>query len=125
MGQRHRPTRREFLKTAGAAVAAPYVITSTALGNADAPPASDRIVMGGIGIGNKGTGDQGDFLGRNDVQYVAVCDVRKSVRDNARAGSTTTTTTTTAKPTTISASCWPAPISTPCISPRPTTGTRS
>ena len=50
MGHRHRPTRREFLQTAGAAIAAPYVITSSALGNADVPPASDRIVMGGIGI---------------------------------------------------------------------------
>ena len=59
------------------------MITSTALGNERAP-ASDRIVMGGIGIGNMGTGDQGAFLGRGDVQYVAVCDVRKSVRDTAK-----------------------------------------
>lgn len=78
------PTRRQFLKTAGAAVAAPYVITSAALGNADRPPASDRIVMGGIGIGNMGTGDQGAFLGRGDVQYVAVCDVRRGMRDAAK-----------------------------------------
>ncbi|HEV3025368.1 MAG TPA: Gfo/Idh/MocA family oxidoreductase, partial [Pirellulales bacterium] len=66
---------------AGAAIAAPYVITSNALGNADVPPASDRIVMGGIGTGNMGRGDQGAFLGRSDVQYVAVCDVRKGFRD--------------------------------------------
>ena len=33
--------------------------------------------MGGIGIGNQGGGDQGAFLGRDDVQYVAVCDVKK------------------------------------------------
>ncbi len=52
MGSYHSPTRREFLKTASAAVAAPYVITSSALGNAERPPASERIVMGGIGIGN-------------------------------------------------------------------------
>ncbi len=79
-----RPTRREFLKTAGAGLAIPYVITSTALGNADVPPASERIVMGGIGIGNMGRGDQGAFLGRPDVQYVAVCDVRGGVRDAAK-----------------------------------------
>ena len=78
------PTRREFLKTAGAAIAVPYVITSTALGAEDIPPASERIVMGGIGIGNMGRGDQGAFLGRDDVQYVAVCDVRKGVRDQAK-----------------------------------------
>ena len=82
-------TRREFLKTAtGAAVtgvfAAPYIITSKALGDDTTPPASDRIVMGGIGIGNQGGGDQGAFLGRGDVQYVAVCDVRKKWRDGAK-----------------------------------------
>jgi hypothetical protein len=85
MGHRHRPTRREFLQTAGAAIAAPYVITSSALGNADVPPASDRIVMGGIGIGSQGSNDQGDFLKRSDVQYIAVSDVRKSVRDKCKA----------------------------------------
>lgn len=81
MDRRYLPSRREFLQTAGAAIAVPYVITSTALGNADVPPASDRIVMGGIGIGNMGNGDQSAFLGRSDVQYIAVCDVRAGFRD--------------------------------------------
>ncbi|MDP6468968.1 MAG: Gfo/Idh/MocA family oxidoreductase [Pirellulaceae bacterium] len=84
MGQLTKTTRRRFLKTASLAVAAPYVITSTALGNADTPPASDRIVMGGIGIGNMGRGDQGSFLGRKDVQYVAVSDVRRGVREKSK-----------------------------------------
>ena len=39
--------------------------------------------MGGIGIGNMGSGDQGAFLGRNEVQYVAVCNVRGGVRNAA------------------------------------------
>jgi len=83
---RHRnPTRREFLQTAGAALAVPYIITSKALGQGGVPPASERIVMGGIGIGNMGTGDRDAFLGRSDVQYVAVCDVRGGVRDAAKA----------------------------------------
>jgi hypothetical protein len=73
--------RRQFLKTAAGAVAAPYVITSAALGNQDRAAASERIVMGGIGIGNMGRGDLGNFLGRGDVQYVAVCDVKQGVRD--------------------------------------------
>jgi len=77
-------SRREFLRTAAGAVAVPYVITSTALGADGRPPASERIVMGGIGIGNMGRGDMGAFLGRQDVQYVAVCDVRKEVRDGAK-----------------------------------------
>ena len=77
-------TRRAFLRGAGAAIAAPYVITSAALGNQDRPAASERIVMGGIGIGNMGGGDMGAFLGRGDVQYVAVCDVKRNVREGAK-----------------------------------------
>ncbi|MCF7960733.1 MAG: Gfo/Idh/MocA family oxidoreductase [Pirellula sp.] len=79
-----RSSRREFIKAASATLAAPYVITSAALGNESRSPASDRIVMAGIGLGNMGKGDQGAFLGRKDVQYVAVCDVRNSVRESAK-----------------------------------------
>ena len=75
--------RRQFLKTAAALTAAPYVITSAALGDEERAPASERIVMAGIGIGNQGSSDQNDFLRRRDVQYVAVCDVRKSFRQAA------------------------------------------
>ena len=84
MGRLNSSTRREFLKTASAAVAAPYVITSAALGDDKRPPASDRIVMAGIGIGNMGTGDQKAFFGRPDVQYVAACDVRENFRKGAK-----------------------------------------
>lgn len=80
MSTPHRATRRQFLQTAAASIAVPYVITSNALGNDEVAPASDRIVMGGIGIGNMGAGDQGAFLGRGDVQYVAVSDVRSNIR---------------------------------------------
>ncbi|HEY2146800.1 MAG TPA: Gfo/Idh/MocA family oxidoreductase [Pirellulales bacterium] len=77
-------TRRNFLKTAAASVACPYIITSTALGAEGRAPASDRVVMGGIGIGNQGSGDQGAYLGRGDVQYVAACDVKKSKREESK-----------------------------------------
>jgi predicted dehydrogenase len=77
--------RRDFIRTlATASVAAPWIVPGAALGAAGRPAASERIVMGGIGIGNMGTGDQGAFLGRADVQYVAVCDVRKGAREAAR-----------------------------------------
>jgi len=79
-------TRRDFLKTTGAAFGVPYIITSAALGNSERPAASDRIVIGGIGIGNMGRGDQGAFLGRKDVQYVALSDVREEVREKSKAG---------------------------------------
>jgi predicted dehydrogenase len=88
MKEQRARSRRGFLKAtgaaAGAAFAAPYVITSKALGDATTPPASDRIVVGGIGIGNMGSGDQGAFLGRSDVQYVAVCDVREKWRTGGK-----------------------------------------
>jgi predicted dehydrogenase len=81
-------TRRRFLRrsagAAGGLAAVPYVITSSALGAGGRPAASERIVMGGIGIGNQGGGDQGAFLGRGDVQYVAVCDVKRGVRQAAK-----------------------------------------
>ena len=47
-------TRRTVLKSAAATIAAPYVITSAALGNDETPPASDRITLGHIGVGNRG-----------------------------------------------------------------------
>ena len=76
--------RRAFLKAAAAAAAGPYLFTSAAPGDDNRPPPSERIVMGGIGIGNQGRGDLGAFLARKDVQYVAVCDVRKGARDDAK-----------------------------------------
>ena len=80
-------TRRRFLKTTGAAGAAigfPTVIPSSALGNSEKPAPSNRIVMGGIGIGNMGRGDHNGFLNHSDVQYVAVCDVRKGAMNGAK-----------------------------------------
>ncbi len=84
MRTKNQPTRRDFIKTASAAVVAPYIITSAALGNQDRAAASDRIVIGGIGIGNMGNGDQAAYLDRGDVQYVALCDVRKGVREASK-----------------------------------------
>ena len=47
-------SRRSFLGVTAAAVASPYVIASTALGNADTPPASERVTLGHIGVGSRG-----------------------------------------------------------------------
>jgi len=75
--------RRGFMKTAisvGAAVMAPQIIPSSALGRDGAVAPSERIVLGGIGIGNRGTYDLGCFLEQPDVQFVAVCDVKAARR---------------------------------------------
>ncbi len=75
--------RRGFLKgsvAAGAAAMAPMIIPSSALGQGGAVAPSERIVVGGIGIGNRGTYDLGCFLEQKDVQFVAVCDVKEKRR---------------------------------------------
>ncbi|MCX6923352.1 MAG: Gfo/Idh/MocA family oxidoreductase [Verrucomicrobia bacterium] len=72
------------MKASSALVALPWVIPGSVLGKDGAVPPSERIVMGGIGIGNQGGGDQGAFLGRGDVQYVAVCDVKRAVREGSK-----------------------------------------
>jgi predicted dehydrogenase len=64
-----------------AAVAAPTIIPGSALGLAGTTPPSDRIVLGGIGIGNRGSYDLGCFLEQKDVQFVAVCDVKAARRE--------------------------------------------
>jgi predicted dehydrogenase len=78
-------TRRKFLKASAATAAAPYVITSTALGANGRPPASERITFGFIGIGGMGNGNMGSFIGFPEVQGVAVCDVDTKKRNAAQA----------------------------------------
>ncbi|MCA9122642.1 MAG: Gfo/Idh/MocA family oxidoreductase [Planctomycetaceae bacterium] len=76
--------RREFLKstvTTTAAVAmAPTIIPSSALGRDGAVAPSERVAVGGIGIGRRGTYDLGCFLEQPDVEFVAVCDVKEERR---------------------------------------------
>jgi len=62
-------------------MAAPYVLTSSALGSAAKPPASERIAIGHIGVGNRGGGLLHYFLNLADCQCVAVCDPFKSRRE--------------------------------------------
>ena len=88
MIKRNKMNRRRFLKNAtgitAGAVAFPYIVSSSALGNTGSVAASNRIVMGCIGMGGMGTGDMRGFLGKKEVQVVAVCDVDKSQRDKAK-----------------------------------------
>lgn len=68
-------TRRRFLKTAGvlsAAAGMPWIVPSSVFG-AKAP--SNRVNIGFIGCGNQSTIDLPAFLGHDDCQILAVCDV--------------------------------------------------
>jgi predicted dehydrogenase len=71
--------RREFLKKAPLALAGaaafPTIVRASALGRGGAVAPSDRIVMAGIGFGMQGPGNMRSFLGKNEVQWVAVCDI--------------------------------------------------
>jgi predicted dehydrogenase len=73
--------RRQFIKkTAGTALGAmsfPYIVPSSALGNAGSVAPSNRITMACIGVGSQGTYNMRSFLGKNEVQVLAVCDVDK------------------------------------------------
>ncbi len=80
-------TRRRFLgrgAMAVSAVALPYYIPAAALGRGGAVAPSERIVMGGIGLGGRGSYDLSVLLPQPDVQWVAVCDVRKGTRVAAK-----------------------------------------
>ena len=70
--------------TATGMVAFPYIVASSALGKDGNVAASNRIVMGSIGVGGQGTGNMQAFLGRQDVQVAAVCDVVEQRRQKAR-----------------------------------------
>ncbi|MBN2294896.1 MAG: Gfo/Idh/MocA family oxidoreductase [Pirellulales bacterium] len=77
--------RRNFLKTALAAAAAPTVIPSSAFGLAGNTTPSERITMGLIGCGGHGCGwNLPRMFENNDQQVVAVCDVDSQHMENAR-----------------------------------------
>jgi len=80
-------TRRRFLRQgimAASAVALPYYVPASALGRGGTVSPGERIVMGGIGMGGRGSYDLGWMLNESDVQWVAVCDVLKSRRQAAK-----------------------------------------
>ena len=80
-------TRRRLLKNAlaaGSAIALPHIIPASALGRGGAVAPSERIQMGAIGIGGRGSGDVNWMIAEPDVQFLAVCDVKKARRDAAK-----------------------------------------
>jgi predicted dehydrogenase len=81
--------RRDFLKmipaaAAGAAVF-PAIVRGSVLGLNGAVPPSDKIVMAGIGFGMQGPSNMQAFLEKDEVQWVAVCDLDDKHLAQARA----------------------------------------
>lgn len=77
-------TRRKFLGTTALAIGMPTIIPGSALGKNGAVAPSNRIVMGGIGIGPRGRQVLSCFLAQPDVQFVAIADVQESRRETVR-----------------------------------------
>ncbi|QXD24450.1 Gfo/Idh/MocA family oxidoreductase [Opitutia bacterium ISCC 51] len=80
-------SRRTFLKTAAAASAAigmPTIIPASALGKNGSVAPSNRLVMGGIGIGPRGRKVLSCFLQQPDVQFIAIADAQEERREIVR-----------------------------------------
>ncbi|HID22312.1 MAG TPA: gfo/Idh/MocA family oxidoreductase, partial [Planctomycetaceae bacterium] len=81
-------SRRRFLATAAKAstvLAVPQIVPDRALGKSGTVAPSERVVMGGLGIGRRGGYDLGIFLQQPDVQFVAICDARRERRHAVKA----------------------------------------
>ena len=70
-------SRRRFLAGTAVALGVPYFVPASALGRAGRPAASERITVGVIGQGNRGTDDMNGIMQSPLSQVVAVCDCRQ------------------------------------------------
>jgi predicted dehydrogenase len=77
-------TRRNFLKTTAVALGMPTIIPASALGKNGTVAPSNRIVVGGIGIGPRGREVLKGFLSQADVQFVMIADVQETRREVVR-----------------------------------------
>lgn len=68
-------TRRHFLAATGAALAFPTFIPAKALGRGGHVAPSEKVVMGVAGWGMQGPGNTKHFLGIQECQVVAACDL--------------------------------------------------
>jgi predicted dehydrogenase len=74
-------TRRDFLKRAAIAGAAPFILPAAIRAAPTSP--NNQITVGHIGLGTQGRALLGHCLGRNELRVVAVCDVDAARRDSA------------------------------------------
>jgi len=79
-----RVSRRRFLARVGAAMAVPYFVPGSVLGANGRTATNDRIGIGAIGVGGRGSGHVGAFAGHGATQVVAVCDPFQHKREAAK-----------------------------------------
>src|SRR5437016_9268189 len=70
-------SRRRFIASTAAAIAAPTLIPASALGREGRPAPSERIVVGIVGWGMMGPGNTSGLMAEKDCQVVAACDLDK------------------------------------------------
>lgn len=81
-------TRRAFLKQSllyGGAALSPLIVPAHVLGRGGGVAPSNRITLGGIGIGPRGRQVLASMIAESDVRYLATCDVQASMRASVKA----------------------------------------
>ena len=81
-------TRRTFLKkslSAAGAALFPLLVPAHVLGRGGGVAPSNRIPLGGIGIGPRGKQVLAPMLAEPDVRYIATCDVQAGLREAIKA----------------------------------------
>ncbi len=84
MRNTHPLTRRRFLSAAGSSLVLPTFLPSLTRAQGRAVAPGNRITLGVMGLGGRGTYDLKFFLGCEDVQVLAVSDVQKNRRDKGK-----------------------------------------
>jgi len=81
-------SRRQFISrgmvAAGSLAGFPHLVRSSALGLGGTVSASERITVGLIGLGIRGTSHLRTLLGHPEAQIIAVCDLYRSRREKAK-----------------------------------------
>jgi len=67
-------SRRNFIRNSAAALAGFYIVPRNVLGRGFVAP-SDKLIVGGIGVGGKGTSDIDNFFKSGKAEIAALCDV--------------------------------------------------
>lgn len=85
MAARLRASRRQFLGTAAAGLAAPTIVSPRVFGQPGRPAPSDQVVVGSIGVGDLGRRHhlQNKLLTNPRIRVAAVCDVDRNHREEA------------------------------------------
>ena len=77
-------SRRNFIKKSALAATFPLIVPSSVLGLGEATAPSNRIVLGGIGLGKRGRKVLSRFLTESDCQFVGIADPQKLRRTHVK-----------------------------------------